>query len=67
MYDDENLELLKSEHKSEHEEMKYLNNAQKNKIQKVKNGLPEHEKGIRELKDREMEIREELVDFETKS
>ena len=33
MYDDENLESLKSEHKSEHEEMKYLNNAQKNKIQ----------------------------------
>lgn len=67
MYDDENLESLKSEHKSEHEEMKYLNNAQKNKIQQVKNSLSEHEKDVRELKDREMEIREELVDFETKS
>ena len=67
MYDDENLESLKSERKSEYEEMKYLNNAQKNKIQKVKNSLSEHEKDVRELKDREMEIREELVDFETKS
>ena len=47
--------------------MKYLNNAQKNKIQKVKNSLSEHEKEVRKLKDREMEIREELVDFETKS
>lgn len=67
MYDDENLESLKSERKSEYEEMKYLNNAQKNKIQQVKNSLSEHEKDVRELKYRQMEIREELVDFETKS
>ena len=33
--------------------MKYLNNTQKNKIQKVSDSFVELEKNIRELKDRE--------------
>ena len=44
-------------HKSEHVAIKYLNNAQKNKIQKVKNSILELKKYIKELKDRNIKIR----------
>ena len=43
--------------------MEYINSIHKNKVAKVKNNLLTIEKYFRELKDRQMKIREQMEDL----